>query len=118
MRDIDKVIGALRSPTRREILGLIWSEELRAGDIAAAFDLTKPTISQHLSVLRDAGLVKMTGVKFVHFGNLNIGGTIAASVQPAINNGNSNAEYFLNSLTPMEPSIIALVSGPLLVATR
>ena len=59
MRDIDKVIGALRSPTRREILGLIWSEELRAGDIAAAFDLTKPTISQHLSVLREAGLVKM-----------------------------------------------------------
>jgi len=60
LRDIDKVIGALRSPTRREILGLIWSEELRAGDIAGAFDLTKPTISQHLSVLRHAGLVKMT----------------------------------------------------------
>lgn len=60
MRDIDKVIAALGSPTRREILRLIWSRELRAGDIAAAFDLTKPTISQHLSVLRDAGLVKMT----------------------------------------------------------
>ena len=57
MRDIDKVMGALRSPTRREILGLIWSRELRAGEIAAAFDLTKPTISQHLSVLREAGLV-------------------------------------------------------------
>src|SRR5438067_1924621 len=53
-------MGALRSPTRREILGLIWSRELRAGEIAAAFDLTKPTISQHLSVLREAGLVKMT----------------------------------------------------------
>jgi DNA-binding transcriptional ArsR family regulator/uncharacterized protein YndB with AHSA1/START domain len=60
LRDIDKVIGALGSPTRREILRLIWSRELRAGEIAAAFDLTKPTISQHLSVLRDAGLVKMT----------------------------------------------------------
>jgi uncharacterized protein YndB with AHSA1/START domain len=60
VRDIDKVIGALRSSTRREILGLIWSRELRAGEIADAFDLTKPTISQHLSVLRDAGLVKMT----------------------------------------------------------
>ena len=59
MRDIDKVIGALASPTRREILGLIWSRELRAGDIAAAFDLTKPTISEHLRVLRDAGLVRM-----------------------------------------------------------
>src|SRR5881275_424995 len=53
-------MGALRSPIRREILGLIWSRELRAGEIAAAFDLAKPTISEHLSVLRDAGLVKMT----------------------------------------------------------
>jgi DNA-binding transcriptional ArsR family regulator len=60
VRDINKVIGALRSPIRREILGLIWSRELRAGEIAAAFDLTKPTISQHLRVLRDAGLVEMT----------------------------------------------------------
>ena len=60
MRDIDKIMGALRSPIRREILGLIWSRELRAGEIAAAFDLAKPTISEHLSVLRDAGLVKMT----------------------------------------------------------
>src|SRR3954447_13575722 len=60
LRDIDKVIAALRSPTRREILSLIWSRELRAGEIAAAFDLTKPTISEHLRVLRDAGLVEMT----------------------------------------------------------
>ena len=60
MRDIDKVLGALRSPIRREILGLIWARELPAGEIAAAFDLTKPTISEHLGVLRDAGLVTMT----------------------------------------------------------
>ncbi len=60
MRDINKVMGALRSPIRREILGLLWSRELPAGEIAAAFDLTKPTISEHLSVLRDAGLVRMT----------------------------------------------------------
>jgi uncharacterized protein YndB with AHSA1/START domain len=54
------VIGALGSPVRREILALIWTRELPAGDIAAAFALTKPTISQHLAVLRDAGLVSMT----------------------------------------------------------
>ncbi len=62
MRDIDKVITALGSPVRREILALIWSRELPAGDIAAAFALTKPTISQHLAVLREAGLVTMTAV--------------------------------------------------------
>jgi hypothetical protein len=39
-------------------------------------------------------------IHFVHFENLSIGGTIAASVQPAITNGKADAEYFLNSLDP------------------
>src|SRR3954451_171110 len=60
MRVIDKIISALSSPVRREILGLIWDRELPAGEIAAAFAVNKPTISQHLSVLRHAGLVTMT----------------------------------------------------------
>src|SRR5206468_8831540 len=60
VRDIDKVMAALSSPVRREILTLVWGRELPAGEIAAAFAITKPTISQHLSVLRDAGLVTMT----------------------------------------------------------
>jgi DNA-binding transcriptional ArsR family regulator/uncharacterized protein YndB with AHSA1/START domain len=60
VRDIDTVIGALKSPMRREILRLIWDRELPAGQIAAAFPVTKPTISQHLTVLRNAGLVTMT----------------------------------------------------------
>jgi DNA-binding transcriptional ArsR family regulator/uncharacterized protein YndB with AHSA1/START domain len=59
-RDIQKVIAALSAPVRREILALVWDRELPAGEIAAAFELTKPTISQHLAVLRDAGLVTMT----------------------------------------------------------
>ncbi|MDQ2813036.1 MAG: ArsR family transcriptional regulator [Actinomycetota bacterium] len=45
MRDIQKVLAALSSPIRREILTLIWDRELSAGDIAAAFPVTKPTIS-------------------------------------------------------------------------
>ena len=56
-RDIHRVIGALTSPIRREILALIWDREVPAGEIAAAFAVTKPTISQHLAVLREAGLV-------------------------------------------------------------
>jgi len=55
-----RLLSALSSPIRREILGLIWDRELPATEIAEAFHLTKPTISQHLSVLREAGLVKMT----------------------------------------------------------
>jgi DNA-binding transcriptional ArsR family regulator/uncharacterized protein YndB with AHSA1/START domain len=57
---VQGVLEALTSPVRREILRLIWDQELPAGEIAAAFALTKPTISQHLGVLRRSGLVTMT----------------------------------------------------------
>ena len=60
MRDIQKVMAALASPVRREIIALIWDREVAAGEIAAAFSLTKPTISEHLAVLRRAGLVSAT----------------------------------------------------------
>ncbi|HJZ24822.1 MAG TPA: metalloregulator ArsR/SmtB family transcription factor, partial [Streptosporangiaceae bacterium] len=60
--DIQKVLAALASPVRREILSLIWDHELSAGEIAAAFPVTKPTISQHLAVLREAGLAAATAV--------------------------------------------------------
>jgi len=56
------VLAALASPVRREILSLIWDRELSAGEIAAAFPVTKPTISQHLAVLREAGLAAATAV--------------------------------------------------------
>jgi DNA-binding transcriptional ArsR family regulator len=59
-RDVHKILQALSSPVRRDILALIWDQELPAGRIAAAFEVTKPTISQHLAVLRAAGLVTMT----------------------------------------------------------
>jgi DNA-binding transcriptional ArsR family regulator len=49
---------ALSSPRRREILRLVWSAELPAGDIARAFDVSWPAISQNLRVLKAAGLVK------------------------------------------------------------
>ena len=51
------VIDAISDPRRREILRLIRRRELAAGEIAARFDVTRPTISQHLTVLRNAGLV-------------------------------------------------------------
>ncbi len=54
-----RFLDALSSPIRREILWLVWERELPAGDIAAAFEVTAPTISQHLAVLREAGLVEM-----------------------------------------------------------
>jgi DNA-binding transcriptional ArsR family regulator len=54
---MDAALHAITEPRRREILRLIRDEERTAGDIAARFDVTRPAISQHLGVLRAAGLV-------------------------------------------------------------
>ncbi len=51
------VFDALASPVRRKILAYRAHVELNAGDIAARFDMTKPSISQHLSILEQAGLI-------------------------------------------------------------
>jgi len=60
MADLDVTMRALGSRTRREILALVWERDMAAGEIAAAFSLTGATISEHLAVLRTAGLVEMT----------------------------------------------------------
>lgn len=54
---MDAAVHAIAEPRRREILGLIAASELSAGEIARHFDITRPAISQHLGVLRAAGLV-------------------------------------------------------------
>jgi DNA-binding transcriptional ArsR family regulator len=48
---------AIAQPKRREILRLLAAGELSAGDIASRFAVTQPAISQHLRILKDAGLV-------------------------------------------------------------
>jgi DNA-binding transcriptional ArsR family regulator len=51
------VLRALAEPRRRAILRLVAAEEHSAGEIAQAFEVTRPAISQHLTVLKDAGLL-------------------------------------------------------------
>ena len=48
---------ALADPTRREILRLLRRREMTAGEIAERFEMTKPTMSHHFAVLREADLV-------------------------------------------------------------
>jgi len=54
---MQQVVQAISEPRRREILQLVKSSELSAGEIASRFDVTRPAISQHLTVLKAAGLV-------------------------------------------------------------
>ncbi|MCI7084971.1 MAG: autorepressor SdpR family transcription factor [bacterium] len=49
---------ALADPTRRRILELLKKQSLNAGDIAAQFNMTKPSISNHLNILKQADLVE------------------------------------------------------------
>ena len=65
---MDKVFEALSSTTRRKILAYLSATSLTAGEIAERFDVAKPTISKHLSVLEAAGLIasERRG-QFIHY---------------------------------------------------
>ena len=54
---MQRVFEALSSPVRRKILAYLAHADLTAGEIAAKFEISKPAVSQHLSVLEVAGLV-------------------------------------------------------------
>jgi DNA-binding transcriptional ArsR family regulator len=54
---MEAVLKAIAAPRRRHILALVREEELSAGEIARHFDVTRPAVSQHLNVLKEAGLV-------------------------------------------------------------
>jgi ArsR family transcriptional regulator len=54
---IQRVFEALSSQPRRKILAYLAHSSLTAGEIAARFDMSKPSISQHLSILETAGLI-------------------------------------------------------------
>jgi DNA-binding transcriptional ArsR family regulator len=56
-RVTDAALKAIAEPRRRAILRLVADDELAAGEIAAAFDVTRTAVSQHLTVLKNAGLV-------------------------------------------------------------
>jgi len=51
-------LKAIAEPRRQEILRLVWSQERAAGDVASHFDVSRPAISKHLRILREAGLIE------------------------------------------------------------
>lgn len=54
---MEAALKAIAAPRRRQILALVRDDELSAGEIAKNFDVTRPAVSQHLNVLKEAGLV-------------------------------------------------------------
>src|SRR5438552_4787632 len=54
---MEAALKALAAPRRRRMLSLVRDGELSAGEIASHFDVTRPAVSQHLTLLKEAGLV-------------------------------------------------------------
>ncbi len=58
LSEIDRTLAALADPTRRRVVDLLRKKPRRAGDLAAAFEMSAPAMSRHLRVLRQSGLVE------------------------------------------------------------
>lgn len=57
---LDQLFGALANPTRRDILDALLGGERSAGELASMFDMSQPSVSEHLRALRASGLVDET----------------------------------------------------------
>jgi len=65
---LDKVFSALASLPRRKILAYLSATSLTAGEIADRFEMSKPSLSKHLSILENAGLISREKKgQFVHY---------------------------------------------------
>ena len=54
---LDRLLSALANPTRRDILDALLTGEKSVGQLAATFDMARPSVSEHLAALRESGLV-------------------------------------------------------------
>jgi len=60
--DLDTTLAALADPTRRAVVNLLRARPRRSGELARALSLSRPVMSRHLRVLREAGLVEQEGL--------------------------------------------------------
>lgn len=71
---MNDVWNALADPSRRQMLSLLKKSDMNAGEIAEHFDMTKPSISHHLSILKQANLVtgKKSGQNVIYSLNISV----------------------------------------------
>ena len=55
---MERLLKAIADPRRQQILRLVWGQERTAGEVAANFDVSRPAVSKHLRILREAGLIE------------------------------------------------------------
>ncbi|WP_179394306.1 autorepressor SdpR family transcription factor [Lacticaseibacillus absianus] len=69
---LNNTLKAINDPIRRQILELLKAGDRSAGDIAQQFDLSQATVSYHLRLLREAGLIEVTKEKNFIYYRLNL----------------------------------------------
>lgn len=92
------VFKALAHPVRREILSTLRKGPALAGDLASVFDEAWPTISRHLSVLKDADLIssERQGTQILYRINTSVIESAAASILALTEKVNSSSVQHLN----------------------
>jgi DNA-binding transcriptional ArsR family regulator len=75
---LDAAFAALADPTRRKVVGLLGVRPRKAGELASAFPVSRPAVSKHLRVLREAGLVEAEKVGRAQVYRLRPGGIVQA----------------------------------------
>lgn len=108
----EKVFQALASGVRRKILAYLAHTDMTAGEIAERFDITKPSLSKHLGILENAGLVSSEKKgQFVHYKLVekNLVNTLNGYIQeicpvsrPLRNESKKKAEEKLNNIVTGE----------------
>lgn len=88
---MNDVFKALAHPARRKILVLLREKAMSAGDLAAHFDLAKPTLSGHFQVLREAGLVstERQGTTLIYRINLSVAEEAASELMDLLKIGDA-----------------------------
>ena len=97
---MNDVFRALADPTRREILRLLRSGEMSAGDLAKRFDMSKPSMSHHFAVLKQADLVvtRRDGQQIIYALNTTVMQDLASILWDLL------APHTPESAEPKEPS--------------
>src|SRR3954452_15143896 len=89
----NQVFKALADPTRREILRLLAKCEMNAGQLADRFDMTKPTVSHHFGVLKEADLIvsRRDGQQIIYSLNTTVAQDVLAWLWDLLGNSTGNA---------------------------
>ena len=91
---MNEAFKALADPTRREILRLLRGGEMTAGELAARFDLSKPSMSHHFAVLKQADLIasRREGQQICYFLNTTVVQDVLALIWDLFSTGNGEAK--------------------------